>query len=46
MVPFVMQYVTQAYFKNIDDGQVRTFHDSPLVICVVDVRLISFWVGW
>ena len=44
-IPFVMQYVTQAYFKNIDDGQVRKFDDSPLVVCFVDVRFNSSWFG-
>jgi hypothetical protein len=45
MVPFVMQYVIQAYFKNIEDGQVRTFNDPPFVVCFVDMRYISSWVG-
>ena len=45
MVPFVIQYVTQAYFKNIEDGHVRTFDDPPLVVYFIDVRFISSWVG-
>jgi hypothetical protein len=44
MVPFVMQYVTQAYLKYIEDRQVRTFDDPPFVVCFVDVRFISSWV--
>ena len=45
MVPFIMQYVTQAYFKTIEDEQVRTFDDPPFMVWFVDVRFISSWVG-
>ena len=45
MVPFIEQYVTQAYLKSIEEGQVRTFDDFSFVVCFLDVRFISSWVG-